>query len=265
MKRLRNHLLRACLPIVFTLAAGAPASATRVCVSSVQYPPFHYSIGAETVGVSIDILRNAIAAVPRAPFEIRALPWKRCLKLAELGMIDIVADVPTAQIDPAPFLISQAYVELGSAYYVSRRRWPHGIAIRNLQQLDGYRICGLSGNRYDSYGLRERQVDSGANNYLSLIGKLHAGHCDLFIEKRQVVAGLVLRDPRLAAAFSAPAVIDADLPEDSPVGLHFAVSRRAAQAPELLEKVDRAIARLHASGTIDAWTKAHLDGKYRRR
>jgi polar amino acid transport system substrate-binding protein len=254
---------------VFTIAALAsiaPATAattpTTVCAANVQYPPFFYFAPVQdgvlpAKGLANDILREAFGPHADA-FEISKLPWKRCLKLAELGLIDIVINVPTAQIDPAPYFVSEPYVELQSAYYVSRRHWPKGIRIKNLEDLKTYRICGLSGNTYDGYGLRDYPVDGGANNYMSLIGKLHANHCDLFIEKRAVVAGLKLVEPAISAAFSSRDLHVRTLPEDSLTGLHFAISKRSPQAAELRVKLNETIIRLNRAGSIDKWVEGYL-------
>ncbi|PWF55778.1 substrate-binding periplasmic protein [Massilia glaciei] len=263
--RAAKELALAVLLIAVGVRACAAAAATTVCASNVQSPPFFYVAqfnkdGTLPRGLAVEILREAIGTRVGGP-HIAKLPWKRCLKLAELGLIDIVINVPTAQIDAAPFFITEPYVEMRSAYYVSRRRWPRGIPITNLEDLKAYRLCSLSGNTYDGYGLRGQPVDSGTNNYISLIGKLHAGNCDLFIEKREVVAGLRLLAPRVAEAFASRDLISARLPEDSPIGLHFAVSKRSKEGAALRARLDRTIARLKAANTINRWMMGYLNAQ----
>ncbi|MES3024537.1 MAG: transporter substrate-binding domain-containing protein [Pseudomonadota bacterium] len=259
---LAQSLALAVLLAASSVGADAATAATTVCASNIQYPPFFYVPQADRDGklqprgLAIDILRAALGSKAGAP-QISKLPWKRCLKLAEMGLVDIVINVPTAQIDSAPFLVTEPYIEMQSAYYVSRRRWPRGIPVTNLEDLKAYRLCSLSGNTYDGYGLRGHPVDSGTNNYISLIGKLHAGNCDLFIEKREVVAGLKLLEPHVAEAFASRDLISARLPEDSPIGLHFAVSKRSREGAALRARLDRTIARLKAANTINKWMKGY--------
>lgn len=189
---------------------------------------------------------------------VRKLPWKRCLTLAGMGKIDLVLNVPTGQIDPTPFVITEAYVQMHSVYFVAKTRWPNGIRIDNLQNLRSYRVCGLMGNRYDSYGLPTEIVDRGANNYGSLIGKLEAGYCDLFIEKREVINGLLKFDRQLADQFARSSLWVRDLPEDSPIGLHVAISKLSPHRGWALEQLNAGIARLTSKGMILRWVKEHM-------
>ncbi len=229
------------------------------CASNIDYPPYLYQTGSAMNGVAIDILRHIWPSKPVDQIAVRKLPWKRCLKLAELGQIDIVLNVPTAQIDPAPFHITEAYAQLHSVYFVAKSHWPSGIAIGSVQDLRSFRVCGLMGNRYDSYGLPAEAVDRGTNNYASLIGKLEAGYCDMFIEKREVIAGLLKFDRQLARQFASASLLVQNLPEDSPIGLHFAVSKLSAHHNMALEKLNAGIAQLTHRSIIARWEKEHMN------
>lgn len=233
---------RAACSMALALVPVHPAWAgVNSCASNVQYPPyFHFSGESGHGGLSLQILEKSLGGFS-GKFSVQVLPWKRCLKLAELGMMDIVINVPTAQIDPEPFLVSESYAELHSAYYVSRKHRPNGIGIASLEDLKSYRLCGLAGNLYDSYGLKNHPVDSGATNYYALVGKLHSGSCDIFLEKQEVVAGLSDIDQELGKLFASEHLIGRTLPEDSPIGLHFAISKKSAQADAIIRAVNRFI------------------------
>ncbi len=251
--------IAALLVCAFVLVSGQVAGAAPVlttCGSNIDYPPYLYGANDAPRGVVIDILKHAW---PSSPFSVRKLPWRRCLKLAELGQIDLVLNVPTAQIDPAPFYITETYAQLHSVYFVASSRWPRGIAIRNVQDLRSYRVCGLMGNRYDSYGLPAKAVDIGANSYRALIGKLEAGFCDMFIEKREVIDGLLKFDKPLANMFADAKLVVTALPEDSPIGLHFAVSRASPRATKLLGQLNGEIASLTRMRVIARWEREHMD------
>lgn len=254
------QLILRCMACVCSIAAQNVAAAPilTACASNVDYPPYLYETGSTMNGVVVDILRHIWPSVHADLIAVRKLPWKRCLKLAELGQIDLVVNVPTAQIDPAPFHITEAYAQLHSVYFVAKAHWPRGIVIASLQDLRSFRVCGLMGNRYDSYGLLTEAVDRGANNYRSLIGKLEAGYCDMFIEKREVIAGLLKFDEQLARQFASASLLVRNLPEDSPIGLHFAVSKLSASHNMALEKLNMGIAQLTRRGIIARWEKRHM-------
>ncbi len=253
------NAIAAHLACAFVLVSAQNAGAAPVltaCGANIDYPPYLYGAENAQRGVVIDILKHAW---PGSSFSVRKLPWRRCLKLAELGQIDLVLNVPTAQIDPAPFHITESYAQLHSVYFVAPSRWPRGIAITNVQDLRSYRVCGLMGNRYDSYGLPSQAVDLGANSYSALIGKLEAGFCDLFIEKREVINGLLKFDKPLADRFADAKLVATALPEDSPIGLHFAVSKASPRATELLEQLNGEIATLTRTRVIARWEREHME------
>jgi polar amino acid transport system substrate-binding protein len=98
-------------------------------------------------------------------------------------------------------------------------------------------------------------------NYLSLINKLKAGHCDLFLEKREIMDGLQARSQGLRTAFNASSLVQTPLPEDSPLGLHFAVSRRIQDSQTLLEQIDAGIAILKRTSQLNKWMASYLKQK----
>lgn len=260
--------LRVVFTALLTICASAPSVAQplQACAANLEYPPYVFSkrrsvvSAKEVTGISIDVLNTALENLGEPPAHVERFPWVRCLKLVELGKFDIILNVPTAQIDPAPYFISEPYAELHTEYFVSRLRWPRGIAIHNLQDLRSFRVCGLLGNRYDSYGLRSGWVDTGTNNYVSLIKKLHAGHCDLFMEKSEVIAGLVAEDAELRGLLSSSIIIRTRLPEDSPIGLHYAISRRKENSKRLLRELNRTIRQLRLSGELENLRKSYMAG-----
>lgn len=239
------------------------ADSVRACATNLEYPPYLFTRAGATdsgpgqAGLAYDILKYALKQHGRPPVHIARLPWPRCIKLVEIGDIDLIINVPTAQIDPGPFYISEPYAVVHSVYYTSRQHWPNGLAIANVQDLRKYRVCGLIGNQFDGYGLRGQGVDTGANSYLSMVNKLMAGHCDLFIEKMEVIDGLIARDSELARAFNTPSLARMPLPEDTPFGLHYAISRRMPGGQLLLEQLNAAIASLHEKQQIDKWLQEY--------
>jgi polar amino acid transport system substrate-binding protein len=256
------------LCIIWTLLTGVPslmahaADPVRACAANLEYPPYLFTIHEGNseilVGVAIDVLQQSLKKSGKPPAQIQKLPWLRCLKLAEVGEIDVVLNVPTAQIDPEPYRISQPYAVVHSVYVTSRINSPHGLTIKTVEDLNHYHICGLLGTRYDSYGIDTAKVDVGSNSYLSLINKLIAGHCDLFLEKREIIDGLQAHSPELKAAFSSSSLVESLLPEDSPLGLHYAVSRRIPNSQALADQLDATIAALQDSKQLEKWAAAYM-------
>lgn len=252
-----------CALLIYSASSTSQASESiRACAVDLDYPPFlftqHDAAGPKLVGLAIDILQDLLKKSGKPPAHIEKLPWLRCLKLTEVGEIDLVLNVPTAQIDPRPYRISEPYAIVHSVYVTSHVNSPRGLTIRTVEDLKKYRICGLLGTRYDSYGIDTDKVDVGSNNYLSLINKLNAGHCDLFLEKREILDGLQARSPDLKAAFVSSSLVQTPLPEDSPLGLHYAISRRIPNSQALLDQLNAAIASLKESRQLDRWMSNYI-------
>ncbi|MGL6040514.1 MAG: substrate-binding periplasmic protein, partial [Deefgea sp.] len=187
---------------------------------------------------------------------IERFPWKRCVNMGAAGMADIVVNVPTAQIDPKPFLISEPFAQMHSVFYTTKNRFPKNFTIKDLEELKSYAVCGMLGDEYDSYGIQTQFVDTGAKTLAALINKTELGRCDLFIEKREVMAARAANDPELKKSILR--FVERPLPEEEPLGLHFAISRRTPNAAALLAQINRSIAELKKTGQIARWQANYL-------
>ncbi|WP_179958148.1 substrate-binding periplasmic protein [Chitinimonas arctica] len=244
-----------CFAVLLYLALGLPAQAAiKGCISDVLLPPFGFfeqgSVKQEVVGLGVDVLQAILRREGQPPAEISVLPWRRCLRLVEAGALDIVLNVPTAQINPKPYFITEPYYAVHSIYFYSSKLHPTGIRLGNLEDLKRYQVCGLFGYSFEGYGIDSNTVDTGSKDYASLIRKLHAGRCDLFIDKREIVAGMYLLDPKLQAQIIDTVLVSQPLPEDSPMQFHFAVGRRSPGGEALRKQLDVGIIEMTQRGEI---------------
>lgn len=241
------------LLLLIALATTAKAQPLRGCVAEANMPPFSYNERPNGFpkGFSVELLTQItkIAELPNASLEM--LPWKRCLAMVASGKLDFVMNVPTAQIDPAPYLITQPYYDVWHYYVYAHNNWPQGIAINNLEDLKRYKLCGLLGYNFDGFGIDTATVDTGATTLDQLMAKLQAKRCDLVIEKREVFESLAQTDPGLRSLVARNVLRWNKLPEDSPLGLHFAVSRLIPKAREVADGINKAIIQLKKQKTID--------------
>jgi len=241
--------------------AAAFNSPLNVCASDVDYPPFLYADGGnaeKSAGLGVDILQLVMTKLGRPPAVILRLPWLRCLNAVETGKLDMVIDVPTAEIDPAPYWITEPYFEVHSVYYYSTKARPGGIDIRNLEQLKRFNVCGLMGNRYEAFGIDTAKVDTGTRTYTALVRKLDAGFCDLFLEKSEVIDSLMRRNAELRTLLTSPGLQRRDLPEELPSGLHFAISRHMQGGKALQQSINGVIQSLHATKDIERLQQPYL-------
>ncbi|MGQ5524345.1 substrate-binding periplasmic protein [Chitinimonas sp. PSY-7] len=256
--------MRCWLTPLFLLALQVPVKAEiRGCISDVPNPPFGFlkpnsAAKQEVGGLGVDVLQAALKRSGLEPATISVLPWQRCLRLVEAGSLDIVLNVPTAQVNPAPYFITEPYYTVHSVYFFSTKLHPKGIDIVNLDDLNRHKVCGLLGYSFDGYGLDSSAVDTGSKDYASLIRKLNAGRCDLFIDKKEIIESMYRLDPQLQAQMLATSLVSRSLPEEMPMQFHFAISRRKSGAEELRKQLDTGVAELTQRGEVTKMMTRYL-------
>lgn len=235
------------LAAALAMTVGAAQAAPLACASDVDFPPYVFTSssgfagGAQDTGLAINVLQRALRRAGREPAVIERLPWKRCREMVAHGQIDIAIDVPSRELDEKRFLATDAYAEVHHLYFYSAKKHPDGAPLRALSDLKRYTVCGLFGNRLDAFGVDPSRQDIGSKNERSAITKITEGRCDVFIEIREVVDSLSEHDAALRDLFNGPALRRADLPGDTPTGLHFEFSRASKDGRALQQSFNATI------------------------
>lgn len=223
---------RLCLTVAALLAGSAGAATVTACAGEHQFPPLTLRAPGEPPrlqGETVRLLSELLAEAGLGALELRQLPWQRCLRAVEQGDIAIAVDVPTAQVRPTPFLITPPYAFVRSAYVYARARFPQGLAIEKLDDLERFQLCGLAGLTYEGYGIATARVQGFGRSYHQLFALLTAGRCELVLDKLEVLQHLDRIDAGIPRYLHEHGLVIAPLP-DEPLGLHFIVGRRHARA-----------------------------------
>jgi polar amino acid transport system substrate-binding protein len=241
-------------------AAGVPAiPQIAICEDENEWPPYVYRQRAadgtpgKLAGYAVDVI-SEILSRHGIRFTLDLLPWPRCQAVAALGkQYQMVLNLSYNAERMQNFLMTRAYYSTNTYYYFSRRQFPKGLKINSAADLHQHRVCGIHGYNYLNYGLAASEVDQGARDFNSLIAKLHAGRCALFLEKQEVMAGFAaigkdyLADPDLAGA---------RVPGMRPTAFYLGISRRFEHANELRSLVDDELLQMEESGRLGAiWRK----------
>lgn len=249
-----RHLLHLhCLLPSLLLPGVCQAEAIRACAQDVDTPPFIYRSqqSQQLRGYTLDVLQRLLQEQGHQLQKIDRLPWRRCVSQLQLGVYQLALDARTGQFEGGQLLATQPYYQLHNLYFYSRKRFPKGLRIASLGELNAYRLCSLAGQGYESFGIDTRQVDSGTNNYGALIGKLHTLRCDLFIEAREIVAGHLLLDATLGDKLRHPNLDEAPLPGDKAnTGLHLLVGHEIDRRLGLLQSLNDGIGTLRNNGSL---------------
>lgn len=242
-----------------TTNAFAAISHIAICEDENEWPPYVYrQRGADgtpgkLTGFAVDVIREILAR-NKISYSFDLLPWPRCQAVTTLGleyqMVLNLSYNPDRQRD---FLLTRPYYSTTTFYYYSRRNHPDGLKIGSPADLRKQRVCGIHGYNYVNYGLPPGAVDQGARDFPSLIAKLHAGRCALFLEKREVMVGFAaigknyLADPDLGSA---------RVPGLRPTAFYLGISRRYEHAQELRSLVDDELLKMDETGRLEEiWRK----------
>lgn len=249
------------MAVTLTVTGNAFAAINHIaiCDDENEWPPYVYrQRGADgspgkLTGYAVDVV-SEILARNKIAYSFDLIPWPRCLAVAALGKeYQMVVDLSYNPERQRNFLLTRAYYSTTTYYYYSRRHHPDGLKIASPLDLRKHRVCGIHGYNYVNYGLRPGEVDQGARDFSTLIAKLHAGRCALFLEKHEVMLGFAaigknyLADPDLGGA---------PVPGMRPTAFYLGISRNYVHAQELRTLVDDELLKMDEAGRLrEIWRK----------
>lgn len=244
------------------LWAGALRGATvHICDDAAEWPPYTFykrvdgqPTGA-VIGFSVDVV-TAILQKAGVESRIQLLPWARCQNELLAGTAyQLALNASYNETRAKAYHLSRPYYRTTNYYFYSKKVHPSGLRIEQLPDLRNHQVCGLFGYNYETYGLPAGSIDQGAYDFATIVAKLHAGRCDLFLEKYEVMAGFTaigqpfLADPHLGR--------DA-VPGMAPTEFYMMISRQAPHAEDLLKTINDGLAELEASGQLGRLAKKYL-------
>jgi len=245
--------------VAATGTAHAAITQVAICEDENEWPPYVYrqrgpdGTPGKLTGYAVDVV-SEILSRHGIRFSFDLLPWPRCQAVAMLGkQYQMVLNLSYNPERVAKFLMTRSYYTTSTHYYYSRKHHPKGLRIASPADLHNYRVCGIQGYNYLNYGLAAGEVDQGARDFPSMIAKLHAGRCALFLEKQEVMAGF--------AAIGRDYLADRDLasarvPGLKPTAFYLGISRRFQHAQELRNLVDDELLRMDETGRLaEIWRK----------
>jgi len=249
------------LPMQAAYAAELRHSTVHICDDGAEWPPYTYykrvngRPSAELVGYSVDVIA-AILKKAGIAYTLELLPWVRCQKEVAAGQrYQLALNASYSTERDRDYFLSLPYYRTTNYYFYSHNAHPQGLRIEQLSDIKRYRVCGLHGYNYATYGLAASDIDSGARNFTAVITKLHRGDCDLFLEKYEVLAGF--------AAIGQDMLGDAALGHQPVPGMqatefHMMVSRRHEHGAELLRLINDGLRELQVSQQLRSMLAKYL-------
>lgn len=234
----------------------------NICDDGGEWPPYTFykrtSSGKKTdtiTGFSVDLIQRIL--IPKGiSFNLELVPWKRCLKGVKKGRpFHMTLNASYSDRRNADYLMTRPYYHTTNYYFYSNRAHPKGLNIKSVDDLQRYRVCGLLGYNYETYGFKEGEMDQGAKTFPALINKLHNNRCTLFLEKYEILAGftaigrLMLADPGLSRQ---------PVPGMAPTRFHMLISKNIPYGKDLKILIDQSIKEMTASGELNQMLKTYI-------
>lgn len=236
-----------------------------VCDDVQEWPPFSYFQRDASLqrtdqvnGYAIDVL-NTILGRNGLHLSVQMVAWNRCLtELKEGRTYVLTPNVSYSHKRDTDYLLTRSYYSLHSFIFYSKRRYPDGLPVHSVADLKRYRLCGLLGYNYETYGLKPADMDVSANDFPTLVAKLYAGRCDLFIEKYEIIAGFTALGRDLIGD---QALGRAPLPDVPPTPFYMMISRRYPKAAALRELLNDELTSMERSGELQRLWQPYLSGR----
>lgn len=235
----------------------------RACEDDAEWPPFTFYERVQ--GKATDRLTGAaVEAMDRIleragiAHTLVLLPWKRCQEEIKAGLYHLALNASYSDQRARDYWLGRPFYRLHSHYYWSRRVHPQGLDIRSLAELKRWRVCGMLGYNYSTYGLQPADMDLSPSSFQVMINKLHHDRCDLFVEKREVMAGFGAVDPAMARDLADPDLGTAPLPGVPPTTFHMIVTRAQPWGRTLARRLDEGLVQMEASGELQALFARYL-------
>ncbi len=243
---------------------GNPLSGQKIniCDDGAEWPPYTYYERTESgektdrlKGFSVELIQR-ILDKEGISFEIKLVPWKRCLKCVKEGRsFQMALNASFSKERQANYHMTRPFYHTTNYYFYSKRNYPGGLVIDSVFDLYCLNACGLLGYNYETYGLSSHIMDQGAKCFPALIAKLHKGRCDVFVEKYEIMAGFT--------AIGSPMLSDPDIgfkpiPGMKTTPFHMLVSKQLPFGKVLVERINQGIKDIQVSGELDRMLKSYI-------
>ncbi len=234
----------------------------NICDDGGEWPPYTFykrtSSGKRTenvTGFSVDLIQKILTG-RGISFNLKLVPWKRCLRGVKKGRpFQMALNASFSHQRNADYYMTRPYYHTTNYYFYSNKVYPEGLNITSVDDLQRYRVCGLLGYNYETYGFSDGTMDQGAKTFPALISKLHEKRCSLFLEKYEILAGfMTIGEPLL----SDPDLSWKQVPGMPPTRFHMLISKDIPFGKDLQELINRSIEKMTTSGELNRMLKSYI-------
>ncbi|MBU2550505.1 MAG: transporter substrate-binding domain-containing protein [Proteobacteria bacterium] len=247
---MKTRSLVSCVLLVILLALAEPGlggEARVVRLVDAPWPPFTTGEHGQPAGGLVPPLVKSLFDRIGIRVTIELVPWKRALKMVELGQADGIPLLMKTEERDRYLVYSDMLFESRERFFYHAGRLK-GFSWLSFADLKTYRFGLVSGFSYGrgfldalkQYGFEVQYAPTSELNFRLL----EAGRVDLVLEDETVARVLIADQPVWREAFRA------DEKTVTIVPLYMGLSARG-QALDLLPSINRTIAQMKSEGVID--------------
>lgn len=175
---------------LFGIFLSSTVFAGEIVIGGTDYwTPYCYSTQKDTndlKGYTVEIVKKILGS-GKNDLVFRALPWKRCLWMLEHNQIDIVLDSSMNLSRLEKFVFSDPAYSVDNVFFYSKRKFPAGLEIDSVHDVDNYSLGGIAGFNYSIYPFNATRSEKGALDYRVMMAMLKHDRYDLGLGLKQVV------------------------------------------------------------------------------
>lgn len=159
----------------------------HVCGDAIDWPPYTYLEGDDVKGRDIDIL-NKLLPEQGLNFDMTMTSWTRCLKGTAEGEFQIAVSASYHPQRAEHYLYTDWYYQITPYFIYSTQRFPDGLSISKVEELEQYRVCGIHGYNYSDFKLSN--IKQKTINMYESVNELKQQNCDILLSWREILDGI---------------------------------------------------------------------------
>jgi polar amino acid transport system substrate-binding protein len=237
-----------------TYAASKPFA--HVCVDENPWPPYTYWDANDRTqafkGYTVELATQVFKSIG-LDYDITSMPWtevhKRAQNVDVQAGCDIVLDISLTSERQAYLYFTNPIYQLHYALVYSSKRFPQGLRVKTLADVNPFRVCGVEGYNYGY--LANQLTIIRMSSIQTVLNNLETQYCDIF-----TVEASVLKYGQKMGLYKLPSVGCTHV-EGITKSYRIGISKHFPKAEQWMDSVQRQLDALRSQGKINELVSAH--------
>lgn len=247
-------MIAAMLAMMATVSQGATATA-HVCVDENPWPPYTYWDPKNKdvfKGYTVELATEVFKSIGLS-FDINRLPWTEVHERAQSKdrsqACDVILDVSLTSERQKYLYFSRPIYQLHYAFLFSKKRFPQGLQVKSLPDLNAYKVCGVESYNYGY--LANQLTIIRRDSIQKVFDSLETPDCDVF-----PVESSVVKFGQKMGLYKFPALSCMHL-SGITKSYRVAVAKNYPDGQKWIEKIEYQLDGFQRKGKLNEWVVMH--------